>query len=207
MKLMPDKKYDLAIVDPPYVENFQAAYKMQFDSLASVRRDIEYKNWDSLVPKGDFFVELFRISKHQIVFGGNYFIEFLRNTNCFIVWDKVNGKNNFADCELAWTSFDTSTRMFSYRWQGFLQGDMKNKEKRIHPTQKPVALYKWLLKKYAKPGYTIIDTHLGSGSSAIACRDLGFKLDAFEIDEEYCAGAAGRLGCEKFCKEENGLFD
>lgn len=106
-------------------------------------------------------------------------------TSCFIVWDKKNGNNGYADCELAWTSFTSAVRMFAYQWHGMLQENMANKEQRIHPTQKPVALYKWLLTNYAKPGNTILDTHLGSGSSRIAAYDLGFDFTGYELDADY----------------------
>jgi len=120
-------------------------------------------------------------------------IEHLSNTRCFIVWDKENGETDFADCELAWTSFKTSTRMYRFKWSGMLQGDMKNKEKRIHPTQKPVKLYSWLLNKYAKEGYKILDTHLGSGSHAIACHYAKCHLTASELDEDYYKAACERI--------------
>jgi len=119
-------------------------------------------------------------------------IEHLQNTPCFIIWDK-NNSGNFADAELAWTSFDTATRIFKFTWNGMLQGDMKNKEVRIHPTQKPVALYKWILDKYAKPGMQILDTHLGSASIAIACHDYNFDLTACELDKDIYAAAGKRV--------------
>ena len=107
------------------------------------------------------------------------------NSSCWIVWNKITGNSDFADCELAWTSFKTAVRMFTFQWAGMLQGDMKNKEQRIHPTQKPVSLYKWLLKNYAKEGDKILDTHGGSMSSAIACHDMKFDLDIIELDIDY----------------------
>ena len=112
------------------------------------------------------------------------------------MWDKDNS-GNFADCELAWTSFKTAVRKFEYRWNGMLQGDMKNKENRIHPTQKPVALYEWLLKNYAKQGDKILDTHVGSASSLIACYNLGFDYMGFELDEDYYNAAVKRLEARK----------
>ena len=139
---------------------------------------------DSTIPSADYFKELFRISENQIIFGGNYFIEHLYNTPCFIVWDKDNS-GNFADAELAWTSFKTATRIFKYRWNGMLQQDMKNKEERIHPTHKPVALYSWIFKNYARAGDKILDTHLGSGSSRIAAYKAGLDFTACELDKDY----------------------
>ncbi len=132
------------------------------------------------------------MSKNQIIFGGNFFLDHLSATSCMIVWDKLNS-GNFADFELAWTSFKTAVRKFSFMWNGMLQGDMRNKEKRIHPTQKPVALYEWLLKNYAKPGDKILDTHGGSMSIAIACDIMGFDLDLYEIDEDYFKAGKERL--------------
>ena len=118
--------------------------------------------------------------------GGQYFTDDLPESQCWIVWDKLHPEGiKFADCELAWTSFDEAARVFRFRWNGMIQQDMKNKENRIHPTQKPVALYKWLLQKYAKPGMKILDTHLGSGSSRIAASDLGFDFVGYEIDKTY----------------------
>ena len=132
------------------------------------------------------------MSVNQIIFGGNYFIKHLHNTSCVIVWDKDNS-GNFADAELAWTSFKTAVRIFRYRWNGMLQQNMKHKENRIHPTQKPVALYQWLLKNYAKPGDKILDTHGGSCSSAIACDIMGFYATIYEIDADYYKAAVERF--------------
>jgi site-specific DNA-methyltransferase (adenine-specific) len=158
---------------------------------------------DSQIPAKEYFEELKRVSVNQIIFGGNYFIDHLHNTSCIIVWDKDNS-GNFADCELAWTSFKTATRIFRFRWNGMLQQDMKNKEVRIHPTQKPRQLYQWLLKNYAKPGDKILDTHLGSGSSAIAAYEMGFDFTGYEIDADYFQAASERL--ERHMKQER-LFE
>lgn len=117
--------------------------------------------------------------------GGQFMVEYLPSSPGWIVWDKENGDNNFADCELAYSSFDKAVRMVKIRWNGMIQHDMKNKEERIHPTQKPVKLYKWLLKNYAEVGQKILDTHLGSGSSRIAAYQMGFDFVGCEIDEEY----------------------
>lgn len=118
--------------------------------------------------------------------------EIIKSSPCWIVWDKDNS-GCFADCELAWTSFKSAVRLFSFRWNGMIQADMKNKEKRIHPTQKPVALYKWLLKNYAKPGDLILDTHVGSASSLIACHDMGYDAVGFELDADYYRASKQRL--------------
>lgn len=115
------------------------------------------------------------------------------DSSCWIVWDKLNGDNDFADCELAWTSFKSSVRKFEFRWAGMLQGNMKQKEIRIHPTQKPVALYSWILGRYAKNGDKILDTHAGSASSLVACYDGGFDFVGFELDKYYFEKANERL--------------
>lgn len=131
--------------------------------------------------------------KIKLYGGENYYASLLNDSQGWIVWDKENGENNFADCELAWTSFNLAIRIFHFRWAGMLQGDMKNKEFRIHPTQKPVALYKWLLNRYAKSDDIILDTHVGSASSLIACYETGHKYVGFEIDPVYFESAQSRL--------------
>jgi site-specific DNA-methyltransferase (adenine-specific) len=186
MSRYPDNYFDLAICDPPYGIGEDGAKN---HSRAKATRPKMYtaKNWDSSAPNKEYFIELKRVSKNVIIWGANHFIENIPNSNTpsWVVWDKQNGENDFADCELAYTSFNTAVRKFGFRWAGMLQGDMKNKENRIHPTQKPVALYKWLLDKYAKPNDKILDTHLGSMSIAIACHDYGFELVGAELDKEY----------------------
>lgn len=129
----------------------------------------------------------------MIIWGGNYFLDNLNATECLIIWDKRRRGLNFADCEIAWTNIKEPCRIFEWKWNGMLQEDMKNKEYRIHPTQKPVALYRWLLEHYAKEGDKILDTHVGSASSLVACRELGFKYVGFEIDKDYYAMAKKRL--------------
>lgn len=195
MARMKDKEFDLAICDPPYGKNIAVSGKVGGEKCAPVT-DYGAKKWDKNIPPKRYFKELQRVSGNRIIWGGNYFIKHLTNTPCFIVWDKDN-TGNFADCELAWASFDTSVRKFTYRWNGMLQQDMKNKEVRIHPTQKPVALYQWLLKNYAKPGDKILDTHLGSGSSAIACDIMGFDFIGYEIDKDYYEAAVDRFNRHK----------
>lgn len=140
---------------------------------------------DSHTPDADYFKELDRVAKYQIIFGGNYFLDNLRATECIIVWDKKRRGLNFADCEIAWTNIKQPCRIFEFKWNGMLQEDMKNKEYRIHPTQKPVKLYEWILRNYAKPGDKILDTHVGSASSLIACKRLNFDFVGFEIDKDY----------------------
>ena len=199
MELMaryPDKYFDLAIVDPPYGStNIVGGYTSGKGGGISKQKKYHKELWNQIAPSKDYFTELIRVSKNVIIWGANHFIENIPkgNSSCWIVWNKINGENSFADCELAWTNLDTAVRLFEFKWQGMLQGDMKNKETRIHPTQKPVALYKWILDKYAKQGDKILDTHLGSGSIAIACHDYGFDLTACELDKEYYDKAMERI--------------
>ena len=189
MELMakyPDGYFDLAIVDPPYGIGESGDKNKSRVKLATPKNYKSFYGGDKEPPSQKYFNELFRVSKNQIIWGSNHFIERInKNSSCWLVWDKDNGNNHFADSELAWTSFKTAVRNFKFRWNGMLQDDMKNKEFRIHPTQKPVALYNWLLENYAKEGDKILDTHLGSGSIAIACHYRGFELVGCELDEEY----------------------
>ena len=196
LKRFPDKHFDLAIVDPPYGIGMD---KTHFKTKSSNAKPTEYgkKDWDNAIPSKEYFNELLRVSKNQIVWGGNYFVENLTNSSCWVVWDKDNGDSIHADCELAWTSYNTGVRKVKYLWHGMRQQNMKNKEKRIHPTQKPIALYKWLLSEFAKDGDKILDTHLGSGSIAIACWDMGYDLTAYEVDKEYYDNACKRLETHK----------
>ena len=133
-----------------------------------------------------------RVSKNQIIWGANYMTHYLPPSMGWIVWDKDNGTTKFSDCELAFSSFNQALRKYKFTWNGMLQGDMKNKEKRYHPTQKPVRLYEWLLANYAKEGDKILDTHLGSGSSRIACYNLKFDFTGCELDLEYFEAAEKR---------------
>lgn len=159
---------------------------------------------DSHTPGAAYFAELARVAKKRIIWGGNYFLEHLGATECLIVWDKKRRGMNFADCEIAWTNIKQPCRIFEWKWNGMLQEDMGNKEYRIHPTQKPVALYKWLLRHYATAGDKILDTHVGSASSLIACRECGFKYVGFEIDEDYYKLAQKRL---QAAEDQMNLFD
>ena len=139
------------------------------------------------------FDEIFRISKNQIIFGGNYFIENLHNSNCWIVWDKQNGSNYFADCELAWTSFNSAVRKYEFLWNGMLQQNMKNKEVRIHPTQKPADLFGQILRDYSKEKDLVLDCFSGSGTTAIACHRLKRRFICIEKDAEYWQASIKRL--------------
>lgn len=172
MKGIPDKYYELAIVDPPY--GIDAG---NMTGGAGKNKQWEKgKCWDKDIPNEAYFIELSRISKNQIIWGGNYFP--LPPTKCFLIWDKKNDGRDFAECELAWSSFDSVARMYRMRPMNMDGG-------KIHPTQKPVALYKWLLKNYAKPNDKIFDSHVGSGSIRIACHDMGFDFEGCEIDKDY----------------------
>jgi len=186
-----DKYFDLAIVDPPYGISMDGG-KIGGNNLGKAK-DYTKKDWDKEAPPIEYFNELIRVSKNQIVFGANHFISKMPfDSSCWIVWDKDNS-GNFADCELAWTSFNTAVRKVKRRWNGMLQHDMKNKETRIHQTQKPVVLYNWILSEYAKQGMKILDTHLGSGSIAVSCHYAGLDLTASEIDTEYYKNAMERI--------------
>ena len=222
MKQFPDKHFDLAIVDPPYgigEDGRKSASRSGFVNQKNGSRifvsadKYPVKNWDSEKPNSDYFKELFRVSKNQIIWGANHFGN-LSPAACWIVWDKCNEGTDQADCELAWTSFNTAVRVFRFMWSGMMQGSLSNgrimegnkklNEKRIHPTQKPVQLYRWLLKNYANPGDKILDTHLGSGSSRIAAYDMGFDFTGYEIDPDYFAAQEKRFN--QF-KAQTRLFD
>ena len=187
MRDMPDKAFDLAIVDPPYGnKNYDAMHKVSAPSTRVTERGI-YKRFDNVKPARDYFSELSRIAENQIIWGGNFF----GLTGGYICWNKHG--TCFGEAELAFCSMQKQVNVFDYEWNGMIQGDMKNKEPRIHPTQKPVALYKWLLSRYAKPGDTILDTHGGSGSSVIACMDMGYSITWIEKDEDYFNAALKRI--------------
>jgi len=183
-----DKQFDLAIVDPPYENN--DAIGLQNGNKHSAKRT-NYHVFENIKPPADYFNELNRITKHWIIWGGNYF----NLSGGAIVWNK-NG-TAFGEAELAICNTHHSVKIFEYTWNGMLQQNMKDKEERIHPTQKPVQLYKWLLKNYAKPDMKIIDTHLGSGSSAIAAYDFGCDFVGCEIDKEYFEAAKKRFEVHK----------
>ena len=197
MKEFPDKYFDLAIVDPPYGIGESGIKNHTRGGLAKPKNYKGFSGMDIDPPNKEYFNELFRVSKNQIIWGANHFISKMPfDSSCWIVWDKDNGETDFSDCELAWTSFDTAVRRITYRWNGMLQQNMKNKEHRIHPTQKPVALYEWLINKYAKDKDTILDTHVGSASSLIACYNKNHKFVGFELDEYYYKVSKQRLDTE-----------
>lgn len=189
MKRYPDNYFDLAIVDPPYGLGDRLVKGGAKGGMGTMRNlaDNKVTTWDYEIPPLEYFTELQRVSKNKIIWGGNYFLDYLGKTDGFVVWDKMNGTNPMADAELAWQNIKGTTRMF--RWHHF-SGERISK---IHPTQKPIQLYKWLLENYAKQGDKILDTHLGSGSIAIACHDYGFELTACELDKEYYEAAIKRI--------------
>lgn len=183
MKQFPDKYFELAIVDPPYGININ----MNMGRKKGQPKQHKEKDWDNKTPSKEYFDELFRVSKHQIIWGGNYFQ--LPVTKAWVFWDKCVPKGvTFADGELAWTSFDKTLVKTTIPYSGFIGSEGK-----IHPTQKPVKLYLWLLQNYANKGDKILDTHVGSASSLIACYQLGFDYVGFEIDKEYFDKAQKRM--------------
>lgn len=197
MELMPDKYFDIAIVDPPYGIK-EGAHRA--NSRNKLTKTTKYKKqfWDDDIPSQEYFDQLFRISKHQIIFGINYFLS--RRDIPFsagrIVWDKCNGESNFSDAEIAYCSMHHSTRLFRFMWNGMnqgisfkeghiMQGNKALNEKRIHPTQKPVELYKWLYLQYVKMGWKVLDTHVGSGSNRIVADMLGNDFTGYEKDRNF----------------------
>lgn len=197
MKQYPDKHFDLAIVDPPYgidiTKQFENANKTGTKSMFKQTKGIVKKDWDCAIPTQEYFTELKRVSKNQVIWGGNYFLDYLGNTKCMLIWDKMNGTNNMADAELAWTSFDKAVRMF--RMHHFSHGY----ETKIHLTQKPTKLYEWQLSQFTTEGMKILDTHFGSGSIALAVDKanrldkMNLHLTACEIDKEYIDKAIKRI--------------
>ena len=189
LKQMPHLPNCLGVVDPPYGIDIGEKAKS-----FSGKKFVNGNNWDNKIPSAEYFSELRRVSKNQIIWGGNYFLDYLGSTKCMIVWDKYNtNKGRFADGEIAWTSLDKPTRIATYEWLRWFQPDMKNKQIRIHPTQKPIQLYDWLMKEYASEGNLILDTHLGSGSSRIAAHKAGLSFVGFEIDADYYADQEKRF--------------
>jgi len=195
MKRYADNHFDLAIVDPPYGINADVKNnidKKQSNKSASKSKKYGSQLWDSNVPTKEYFKELFRVSKNQIIWGVNYYpYDFLNGGR--IYWDKCVSMPTYSDGELAFCSLLNSIKSVKIAWHGMIQHDMKNKEFRIHPTQKPIKLYEWLLMNYAKEGDTILDTHVGSGSSRIAAYKNGFDFVGFEIDAEYHAAQEKRF--------------
>jgi site-specific DNA-methyltransferase (adenine-specific) len=192
LKQLPDKCIDLVLTDPPYGIKESCGKNKSRGKLA-VAKDYGNKDWDNSIPTKDVFDEILRVSKHSIIFGGNYFVENLSNSPCWLVWDKHNGENDFADCELAWTNFKTAVRKYDWTWAGMLQENMKEKEIRIHPTQKPVGLFMKILQDYSKENDLVLDCFSGSGTTAVACHNLKRRFICIEKDHEYVKASQERL--------------
>lgn len=197
MRQMADKAFDLAIVDPPYGVKMDEGFE-GFEGFGGFGEPIARRQyvggWDGERPTEQYFNELLRVSVNVLIFGGNFFADLLPTSKHWVVWDKMNTMPTFGDCELLWTnSSRKSVKKVTIQWNGLLGKEKERNNQRIHPTQKPVRLYQWLLKNYAKPGDRILDTHLGSGSIAIACDIMGYDLTGYEIDRDYYDAAVKRL--------------
>ena len=194
MKEMKDNEFDLAIVDPPYGINVANNSTGTVIRNKSDKDIFQIKDWDKSIPDKNYFIELQRVSKNQIVWGGNYFLDYLGYCKAPIIWNKKNGASLYADGEMAWTSkgLPKNLKIWTHQWCGAFK-DSERGAIKYHPTQKPIALYEWLLMNYAKEGDKILDTHLGSGSIAIACHNLGFDLTGYELDKEYYDNAIKRI--------------
>ena len=203
LKQLPDKCIDLILTDPPYginvsksVYNVEAGQKRSHNAKA-VAGTYKHADWDCAIPAKEYFDEMERVAKHRIIFGGNYFTEYLKPSSGWIFWDKNNGSNDFGDGELAWTDFNKAIRKYQYTWNGMLQQDMKNKEVRIHPTQKPVGLLMQILRDYSDAGWLVMDPFSGSGSTAIACERWGLPFICVERDIDYYKASVERLNDER----------
>jgi DNA modification methylase len=187
-------KVDLVLTDPPYGIKIG---KQSQGKGGGIAKKINYgdNDWDDNIPDKAIFDMILK-TKNAIICGGNYFVEYLNNSPCWLVWDKKNGKTDFADCELIWTNFKTSVGKYEFKWSGMLQENMKNKEKRFHPTQKPVMLFYQILEDYSEDNMLILDPFLGSGTTAIACEKLGRRWIGIEISEKYCEIARQRIKAE-----------
>ena len=186
-----DNHFDLAIVDPPYgIGAGSKSFINRNTANKNAEKFYRDNDWDNVRPNKEYFTELKRVSKNQIIWGGNYFVDLLEPARCYIVWNKKTGANSYADCELALTSIDSNARVFDKFWLG---AHANNGTPRIHPTEKPISLYEFCLMNYAKEGDKILDTHLGSGSIALACHNLKYNLTACEIDLDYYNSSLKRL--------------
>ena len=188
---------DLVLTDPPYGIG-EARNHNESRGLLAESKAYPIESWDDKPPPPEYFEIILELSNNQIIFGGNYFVEWLKNSSCWIVWDKDNGKTDFADCELAWTSFKSATRLIKWRWHGMLQEfGGANKEIRQHRNQKPIGLFTQILNRYGKDTDVTLDSHLGSGTTAVACERLNRRWVGIEIEEKYCAIAKQRIENER----------
>ena len=189
MKQIPDKAIDLIITDPPYgigesnEKNLSRGIAGKLGTYPTT--DFGHYDWDKKRISDDYIKTILRVSKNQIIFGGHFYATLLPVSSGWIVWDKDNGNNPFSDCELAWTSYKKGIRKFKWRWNGMLQEDMANKEKRVHPTQKPLALMKWIINKYSKNNDFIFDPFFGSGPTLVAAKQLGHLYSGVDINPNY----------------------
>lgn len=198
MKEMPDKCIDLVVTDPPYgigvakKGTIGNANKKNYRGINS--RQYGNQTWDSSIPNKIVFEEIFRVSRNQVIFGGNYFVKYLSNSPCWLVWDKKeHDKSKFADCELAWTSFNSAIRKFKFGWVGLDAINNSKNDHRFHPTQKPLPLIKWVIEKYSKKTDLVFDPFMGSWTTARACMDLGRNFIGAEVSAEYCEIGRQRL--------------
>lgn len=191
MRGFPDKHFDLVLTDPPY--GIGAANGIGGGSSRGAVNKFE-GDWDNAIPGKEYFDEMRRVSKEQIIFGGNYFTEHLPPTASWFIWDKREGlpERTFADCEMAWVSEGSPARIFRFRWDGMIQEDMKNKEVKYHPTLKPVELMKWCLSRFPETT-SVLDPFMGSGTTLVAAKQLGISATGIEISEKYCEVAKNRL--------------
>lgn len=192
LKNCPDNYFDLCCCDPPYGIGEAKKNNASRGKLA-IAKDYGKKDWDDKIPTKEVFEQIKRVSKNQIIFGGNYFVEYLSNSSCWLVWDKNNFGNDFADCELAWTNFKSAVRKYKWTWNGMLQEDMKHKDIRIHPTQKPLKLFEMILRDYSNENDLILDCFSGSGTTAVACHNLKRRFICIEKDKDYWKASVERL--------------
>ena len=194
LKDMEDNSIDLVLTDPPYgIGEANGKNKARDGYGLTKATDYGVDDWDDSRPSKKYFDELLRVSKKQIIFGGNYFADMLPPSSCWVVWDKDNGTTDFADCELAWTSFKTAVRIYKWRWNGMIQEPKHPKDTREHPTQKPTGLIKRILLDYSEEGQTILDPYLGSGTTAIACIKTNRNFIGIEKEQKYVDIANKRI--------------
>lgn len=200
LKTMPDECVDLIVADPPYgICCDEIAHKQsgeKYGNAKTKKGTYRRTQWDTAIPSKACFNEMRRVSRNQIIFGGNYFVEYLSNSSCWLVWDKNNGSNNFADCELAWTSFNCAVRKFTFTWNGMIQESMKCKELRVHPAQKPIGLMLKIIDRFSEKGQLIVEPYAGMAPACTAAMMLERDFIGIERDKEYADAARKRLSDE-----------